>query len=389
MNEKKILNRFAYIDTLRGLAALYVFFYHLALFSSPDLIVPYWAKQVVLTGGTGVTLFFVVSAFTLCYSMQARSDSPNPIYEFYVRRIFRIVPLFYIWIVISLIRDRYVYGVEHSLADVLLSTFFVFNLTSGKETGFVWASWTLSLEMLFYLIFPFLFRFITDYRRALALFLVTIVVSRAFHYLLAYLSMSEEQRGNYYHFSFLHQLPVFAAGVLVFFLYETLVKEKEVNRSWGIVLIGMFVFIYDSLLSGKLTNILLDNLYWQAIAYGCLLLGLSIFPWKLVVNKFTGFLGLISYSVYLSHTTVITVFRPLYSNLYSFEIPTTFLFFLSAIITVAVVILISSLSYKLIEEPGMHLGRSLIRRKNASHYQADIASHMETNLLKGNPPSPE
>lgn len=50
MKEKKILNRFAYIDTLRGLAALYVLFYHLTLFPNPDLAVPHWAKQIVLTG---------------------------------------------------------------------------------------------------------------------------------------------------------------------------------------------------------------------------------------------------------------------------------------------------------------------------------------------------
>jgi peptidoglycan/LPS O-acetylase OafA/YrhL len=73
MNEEK-LNRFAYIDALRGLAALYVFFYHLALLPNPDLNVPYWAKRFVLSGGTGVTLFFVVSAFTMCYSIRARSD---------------------------------------------------------------------------------------------------------------------------------------------------------------------------------------------------------------------------------------------------------------------------------------------------------------------------
>ena len=66
MNDKRILDRFAHIDTLRGLAALYVFLYHLALIPEPDLGIPYWAKRIVLSGGTGVTLFFVVSAFTLC-----------------------------------------------------------------------------------------------------------------------------------------------------------------------------------------------------------------------------------------------------------------------------------------------------------------------------------
>ena len=388
MNEKKTLNRFAYVDTLRGLAALYVLFYHLALLPNPDLEVPYWAKRIVLSGGTGVTLFFVVSAFTLCYSMRARSNGPDYIYGFYVRRIFRIVPLFYVWVVISLIRDAYLYGAKRSLVDVLLSSFFVFNLIPGKEAGFVWASWTLGVEMLFYMIFPLVFRFVTDYRRALSLFLITIVTSSAFEYILVYLQLPDVQLHRYYHFSFLHQLPIFAAGVLAFYLYEGFIKDKQIDSSWGIVLLGMFLFIYIALLGGKL-NVVMDSLYWQAIAYGCLLLGLSIFPWRLVVNKFTGFLGLISYSFYLSHTTVITVFRPLYSNFYSLEIPTTFRFFFSAATTVAVVILISYISYKLIEEPGMNLGRLLIRKRNASIRQAAPVSPVETKLLKENPPSAE
>ena len=66
MNEKNPLSRFAYVDTLRGLAALYVLFYQLALLPNPDLDIPYWAKCIVLSGGPGVTLFFVVSAFTRC-----------------------------------------------------------------------------------------------------------------------------------------------------------------------------------------------------------------------------------------------------------------------------------------------------------------------------------
>ena len=379
MNEKKTLNRFAYVDTLRGLAALYVLFYHLALLPNPDLDVPYWAKRVVLAGGTGVTLFFVVSAFTLCYSMRARSDDPDQIYGFYVRRIFRIVPLFYVWMVISYVRDAFLYGAKRPLSDVLLSAFFVFNLIPGKEAGFVWASWTLGVEMLFYMIFPLVFRFVVDYRRALAFFLMAIVASSAFEYLLVYLQMPDAQLKRYYHFSFLHQLPIFAAGVLAFYLYEAFIKDKEIDVSWGIVLLGMFVFIYSALLGGKL-NIGMDSLYWQAIAYGCLLLSLSIFPWKIVVNKFTAFLGLISYSVYLSHTSVIAALRPLFSSIYSIDISTSLKYFLCALITLAIVIFVSYVSYRFLEEPGMRLGRSLIRKKVASRYQADSVSETEAKI---------
>ena len=339
MNERKIVNRFAHIDTLRGLAALYVFFFHLALLPEPDLGVPYWAKQIVLSGSTGVTLFFVVSAFTLCYSMRARSDGPNPIYGFYVRRIFRIVPLFYVWMGISWLRDAYLYGTRHSLSDVLLSASFLFNLIPGKQAGFVWASWTLSVEMLFYLIFPLVFRFVSDYRRALTFFLFTIIASRAFPYFLVYLPISDPQRSSYINSSLLHHLPSFAAGVLAFHLYETFIKDKEVNRYWGVAFLGIFVFLYDAILSNP--NLYTIPLPWQAIAYGCLLIGLSIFPWKLVVNKFTVFFGLISYSVYLGHTSVIIALRPLYTKISAIDMATSLKFFLCASITLGLVALLS------------------------------------------------
>ena len=379
MNDKRILDRFAHIDTLRGLAALYVFLYHLALIPEPDLGIPYWAKRIVLSGGSGVTLFFVVSAFTLCYSMHVRSDGSNPIYGFYVRRIFRIVPLFYAWMALSWLRDAYLYGARHPLSEVLLSASFLFNLIPGKQAGFVWASWTLGVEMLFYLIFPLIFRFITDYRRALAFFLFAAVASRAFQYLLAYLPLSEEQSSRYFSSSFLHQLPVFAAGVLAFYLFEAFIKDKEVNRSWAAVFLGLFVFIYDAFLSKNL-NMIFDPLYWQALAYGCLLLGLSIYPWKIVVNKFTVFFGLISYSVYLSHTSVIMAFRPLYSSIYSIDMSTSLKFFLCAFITLGIISVVSYISFRFIEKPGMRFGRSLIRKKVAAGYQADSVSETGTKV---------
>jgi peptidoglycan/LPS O-acetylase OafA/YrhL len=91
------------------------------------------------------------------------------------------------------------------------------------------------------------------------------------------------------------------------------------------------------------------------------------------------FLGLISYSVYLSHTTVIVAFVFLYSRIYALGLPTTVEFFLSAFIVLAVIIFVSYISYRLIEEPGMRLGRRLIRRRTVSSYPADPVSETGTH----------
>jgi peptidoglycan/LPS O-acetylase OafA/YrhL len=145
------------IDALRDLAALYVLVYHLALIPTPKLKVPSWAARYVLTGGTGVTLFFIVSAFFLCLSMRTHRNEPAPVARFCLRRVFRVIPLFYLWMVLSWVRD-FLLGVRHPWWEVLLNaSFSSFNFLAGKNEGIVWSGWTLGVEMVFYLLFPLIF----------------------------------------------------------------------------------------------------------------------------------------------------------------------------------------------------------------------------------------
>jgi peptidoglycan/LPS O-acetylase OafA/YrhL len=72
--------------------------------------------------------------------MRVREREPHPIMSFYVRRAFRIVPLFYVWLIVSWLRDKYWFGVTHSWQEIVLNMFFGFNFVPGKHAGFVWAS---------------------------------------------------------------------------------------------------------------------------------------------------------------------------------------------------------------------------------------------------------
>ena len=103
-------------------------------------------------------------------------------------------------------------------------------------------------------------------------------------------------------------------------------------------------------------------LVFHAVAYSLLLLGLSLAEWPPLVNRATVFLGVISYSVYLSHPTVVYLLTPLYRWIYTWPAPTTIRFAMSAAITLVVSILESMVSYRWIEQPGMRLGSRLTRR---------------------------
>ena len=65
-------NKLDFIDSLRGLAALYVLVYHMTYAIGGSVSAPKWLVPFVFLGHSGVTLFFAVSAFTLCLSMEAR-----------------------------------------------------------------------------------------------------------------------------------------------------------------------------------------------------------------------------------------------------------------------------------------------------------------------------
>ncbi|MEP6906847.1 MAG: acyltransferase family protein, partial [Pseudoxanthomonas sp.] len=146
--------RLDFLDSLRGLAAIYVLIYHMLLLPQPNLVPPQWAEKAALAGGTGVTLFFIVSAFSLYYTMPLRLKDPHPMLSFYLHRFFRIAPLFYFLVVITLLRDAWKFDVVHPWQDVAASLSFVFNLWPGKQEGFVWAGWTIGVEMIFYALFP-------------------------------------------------------------------------------------------------------------------------------------------------------------------------------------------------------------------------------------------
>lgn len=353
--------RLDFIEALRGYAALFVFCYHLALIPNPDLELPKWAGKFLLTGGTGVTLFFVVSAFTLTLSMQRRENETNHITKFYIRRFFRIAPLFYVWIILTLIRDRLMFSVMRPGGTIFLSVIFGFNLIPGKHEGFVSASWTLGVEMIFYLLFPLIYRFVNDIWKALGAFLAALTISSIYTFLITnYMPLDGQVLKSFIQFSFLHQLPTFMFGIFAYFFYDKFIVSKKINNSLAFLFTSASFFGYSALLDGRL-NFFLDGLYWQTIIYGMFLLGLGAMSLSFFVNRFSRFMGKISYSFYLNHPTLILLLAPIYKTLYMLELPATILYGICLFLTGGILTLISFGTYRLIEQPGIRLGSRLTK----------------------------
>ncbi|MDP3876505.1 MAG: acyltransferase [Methylobacter sp.] len=365
-NDKK---RLAFLDALRGLAAAYVIVYHMLLIPQPNLMAPKWIETFAMSGGTGVTLFFVISAFSLCYTMPLRLKEKYPIRLFYLHRFFRIAPLFYCWIAATLIRDIATTNYLHPLAEVIASITFLFNFVPNGQSGFVWASWTIGVEMIFYALFPFIYNYVKTIKHAIIFVFLCLIFWLLIKAILIQLTMPSDYKQSILQFSTFKYFPGFAMGILVYHLYK-LFESLHLNslkcRIYGSIIVCCAIVAFAMLLLGWLIMPSLfgtDSPYYaQSLIYGLLLLGFSLSPWSLFINAMSNYFGKISFSMYLSHPSVVYFLTPVYTWLYQNMPNLTISFLCSLLITFLIVIFISDFTYRFIEKPGIILGHKMANR---------------------------
>ncbi len=353
--------RLEFLDSLRGLAAFYVLIYHVVLIPEPDLSVPQWAKMIVLNGGMGVTLFFVVSAFSLYYTMPARLAERHPWLSFFVHRFFRIAPLFYFLIIVTLLRDTKIFNLNHSMAEIAFSLSFLFNLVPQGQEGFVWASWTIGIEMIFYALFPLFYLFANNKLRALMLAMLLLLAWYAIKALAVYFTTDPKTLEMFSQWNFMRHLPVFAGGAVAYHLFVDPDRTRAVSPDASLLLVVASLFLYAALLNGWLPNVFGNSYYWQAVLFAMLLLGLARAPLALLVNGMTRYLGKISYSLYLNHPTIIFLLSPVYVHIQKAVPDPSISLLLCIAVTLLPCLIVSELTYRFIEEPGIHWGKRVNR----------------------------
>ncbi|WP_027516211.1 acyltransferase [Bradyrhizobium sp. WSM1417] len=155
------LGRFAFVDALRGLAALAVVLFH-ALEGGhiPTLeeAMPVWLKFVLSHGNEGVAVFFVLSGFVIAHSLYAvRVTIPISI-RFMARRSIRLDPPYWAAIVVAIafgmassiiVPGKMLFDV--SAAQLLAHLFYLQDILGYHSLNTVF--WTLCLEVQFYLLY--------------------------------------------------------------------------------------------------------------------------------------------------------------------------------------------------------------------------------------------
>jgi len=369
------MNKLGYIDALRGIAILAVLTVHCIAYGTNNY--PGIMQAIVGNGGRGVQLFYIVSAFTLFLSMNNRAKQERNIYSnFFIRRFFRIAPMFYIAIVYNVCERLFIgnlcsdYVPDVTTWSVISSFFFVHGLSPYWINTVVPGGWSITAEMMFYCMVPFLFIKVKNLNHAAIIFFIAIFIQHTMAFVVKQIPFSDTILMRDYLFYYLpNHLPVFACGIFLFYLVYT--PKKDWNVHPAVILFLSFTILFQ-IATGQW--IFSQHIIF-AIAFVFLGYALSKREYSILVNPFTKFVGKISYSMYLVHFAVLhwmfkldfLDFVPLdstFGNILNLAIRYTILLAASAAI--------SYVTYKLVERPFQKLGKFIINKREVKDYPPKV-----------------
>lgn len=351
-----------YIDALRGIAILMVMIHHTA--QKGVLPMPHFLSVFLSLGTRGVQLFFIASAFTLFRSYQFRNIiEAHPIRNFYIRRWFRIAPLYYIAMFFYVI--VYHYDLPYWLGkqlyitndNILSNLFFLHGINPYWINSLVPGGWSITVEMFFYAMFPLLFYKIKNANHALIFLNISLVFKlfsqEVLNHIITLRSTYLWREFLFYYFP--SQLPVFAMGICMYFLIEKKININELSKK----AIGLFLVLLP-----MQVGLSLDFLYFNHLIFAIIFV---LFGWLLssgYLSFFTNFLfryvGKISFSLYIVHFMVISWLE--YFQLLHFSEQYGVDFILRFLLVLVFSVLISTITYLVIETPFQSFGKKIIKK---------------------------
>ena len=351
---KKTTSRIPSLDGLRALAIFLVIEGHLSdrFFQS--------AKWIPGFGATGVQLFFVISGFIITHNLLKERSQTNQITlrSFWIRRFFRIYPTFFVFMIsifaVSKIFDQYLDLFAYIVTLFLLSA--IIPVSGGWYIGH---AWSLSVEQVFYLIWPPLLKFGFGIN-----FLLTSIAIWPFLRLSYYLLC---EKNNIFYFpirDLVYNYIFMASGCLLAFLINKYQFNTLHQKKWYFCFCILFIypfferFIFEnyllnfkpaqSYISG-LSNLVVAFCFSFTILY---LIKINNTIYFKFFNHFViSYIGSISYSLYLVQQFFTVPERWAYCDLQKSPINITLMIFF----TIAL--------YYSVEKPSILFGQKLFARQ--------------------------
>jgi peptidoglycan/LPS O-acetylase OafA/YrhL len=304
-----MINRIYTIDYLRGVLAFLIMVYH--YMSWQEFLLPDATSFLTRSSLYGVSLFFIISGFSLTVTYYERFTYINftLIIDYWLKRFSRIYPLF--WLIVSTYLILVYFGGKDfpSFIEIISNftvTFALFPTLSGLTAG----SWSIGIEIVFYIFFPFLIYFLHQFKRLISgIFIIFILLSM---YISSYEMYSDCIEDGYWkiYMNLMNHVYFFIFGMLIALVYLHKKNWFFANRFLlisGILFIVILFKFYP--LEGNIVTLLWqENRIFFSVCIFTLFILVLIYNSHIdntkVINKILNYFGDISYTLYLLHPII-------------------------------------------------------------------------------------
>lgn len=346
------VERVASLDALRGLMALAVAVYHLGV----------WTRAfsggarsaVVILGAYSVEGFFLISGFCFFHLHAGTVLGPRDLWRFHCKRFFRIAPLYYCAVLLGVVfaLDQTV-GPRVNLARVIENLTLSFGLVHPNH-AMVIGGWSIGIEYVFYLVFPALL-WLARWRPALYA-LTILLVLWALPYNFGVVQAAAEPRKFHAYVQIPNHAFLFLLGALVADLRARVrlrLPPLGLLAALGLMVCGVALTQPPFLVHLDVMLGVVRVKYLVLCSLTVLLFAFTTLPAAGAFRVF-GWLGELSYSVYLMHPFAWLMLEPFLAK----ESPALARLACGACATLA----LAALTHRLVEQPCNALGHKLAQR---------------------------
>ncbi|KGO92510.1 acyltransferase family protein [Flavobacterium subsaxonicum] len=351
------MSRIKSLDGIRAISILMVLIGH-ASETMPKSLKENILFMFIANGSLGVKIFFVISGFliTKLLLIEKKKNGKINLKDFYLRRIFRIFPVFYLYIIVILfLKYTLIPNIFNNFTLVGFACVYLWNYkhllvsdtTPDNGNWFFGHFWSLSMEEQFYLVWPVMFIKIKNMSlliKIVAVIIILMPIVRIATYFL--MPDSRGQLGM--------MLQTGGDSILVGCLAALLeqntkfkkVAVKYYSNGYLIALSALFIFILSPLLNSKLGGTYsvtlghsINNIFIIILIFWCIYIPSKVA--NVLNSRVLVQIGILSYSLYIWQQLFLTNRTDLWVNKFPQNI--------------IIVVFVAFISYYVVEKPILNI----------------------------------
>lgn len=355
---------------LRFIAAFAIIIHHLEQTKSSLNYNNYWNLAFIKNLDLGVTFFFVLSGFLITYLLLSEKLKTKniSIKNFYIRRILRIWPLYYLIIILAYFVLNKIYFFKLPETAILnspsvffktltLYIFFLPNVVLFSYAPMPYASqtWSIGVEEQFYFIWPILMKYIKNkYFILIGIIAIYILSVNLILPLLIEIDPHSEYLNKINYIIVNFKIDCMAVGGL--FAYLLFKKNKIINILNINILCWINIILLLILMALDYKFPYLNNEVY-AIIFSIIILNFSTNskPIFNLENKLFNYFGNISYGIYMYHTIAIVISVKMLASINIYN------YWCQLMASTLISIILASLSYNLLEKKFLKLKKKFTK----------------------------